>query len=40
MVSLVMNPAKSADTSAHVLMHLEMFILRAGRFRNQYYALL
>ena len=39
MVSHVMNPAKSADTSAHVLKHLEMVNLRVGRFRNQYCAL-
>ena len=40
MVSLVMNPAKSADTSAYVLKHLVMLSLRVERTRDQYSALL
>ena len=40
MVSHVMNPAKSADTSAHVVKHLGMFSLRVGRLKNHYCALL
>ena len=39
MVSRVMNPAKSADTSAPVLTQLVMFNLRVGRTSYQYCAL-